>query len=280
MTIGERVRGAAPLPLKRSLRIATKSALPVATRADLLRVEARLLGLRLRHPRVPRRELRAGRDGLVRLGGVTTVVSAPHFHIDYVTIFDKLVDDQFKTDYRGAVVLDIGAHCGYLAAYALYHGAAAVLSYEPQSHNFAVLARTRDGARLAGRHWEVHQQAVGAEEKRIELYVSRSSRSHSIIAGAEAVGSETVEMVAFPAVLDRARALASGAPVVVKLNVEGAAGEIVLGTPEAAWRAVDCLMMDWEESTPVPLARAEEHLAAAGLHRDGGAGRHYRFTRR
>jgi len=40
---------------------------------------------------------------------------------------------------QGAVVIDIGAHKGYYATWALANGAAAVISYEPQSANFEAL---------------------------------------------------------------------------------------------------------------------------------------------
>ena len=61
-----------------------------------------------------------------------------------------------RVDYRGADVLDAGAHKGYFAAFALANGARTVTSLEPEPENFRLLARAAAG----DEDWQVLRQAV------------------------------------------------------------------------------------------------------------------------
>ena len=56
----------------------------------------------------------------------------------------------YAGDYRGAFVVDVGAHKGYYGAYALAHGARWVVSYEPETANFALLERAASDVRERG----------------------------------------------------------------------------------------------------------------------------------
>ena len=79
----------------------------------------------------------------------TIHLSHDDYEIDWKSLAFVAVDDAYAGDYEGAVVVDVGAHKGYYGAYALLHGARAVVSYEPESANFALLESSA-GVELPG----------------------------------------------------------------------------------------------------------------------------------
>jgi len=82
-------------------------------------------------------------------------------------------------------VLDIGAHRGYLAAYAFMKGAAAVVSFEPQSENYGLIRESRDLSPAVRDRWKVFRLGVGVAHGEMDLLVSERSRSHTFHAGAK-----------------------------------------------------------------------------------------------
>src|SRR5687767_12882674 len=78
----------------------------------------------------------------VRYGRGTVYLSNDDYVVDRKSFDFAVVEESYATYYEGAVVLVIGAHKGYFAAYAVNHGAHAVVAYEPESANLAVLERT------------------------------------------------------------------------------------------------------------------------------------------
>lgn len=228
---------------KRILRIAS-ARLPIATKRALLSAE-----------------FANEADVDVPVGTSTAHLAAPDVWTDYRTIYGALVDRHFDADVAGASVLDIGAHKGYFALRCLSDGAASVDSYEPASPNLASLERS-----AAGRSdWTVHGVAVGATAGSVTLHLAPGSWGHSIHTpvGGGATGTEEVEVVALASVLRSVGA--HGRDVVVKINVEGAAGEMILGTEPSDWRTVRLLWIDVEANDPVPLVDITEHLALCGL---------------
>ena len=71
-----------------------------------------------------------------------------------------VVDEAYETDYEGTIVLDIGAHKGYYAAYAVQHGARRVVAYEPESANLEALERTAAAYRDDAAWTSVTQQST------------------------------------------------------------------------------------------------------------------------
>lgn len=67
--------------------------------------------------------------------------------------------------------------------------------------------------------------------------------------------------------------------IVVKLNIEHAAGEVILGTPVRSWCTVQPLLFDHESGTPEPLEDFFADLKAAGMALRQGNGRNYRLER-
>jgi FkbM family methyltransferase len=213
--------------------------------------------------------------------GCAVYVHADTLAIDVVTLDYVWRGDLFPVDVRGRVVLDLGAHKGYYGALVLRDGAAAVVSFEPESINHGALER----ATVAGRDradWARHRAAVGATTGEVTLSVSTESWSHSIHAPAsgDVVRTERVPMVAFADVLADAFADQPDRPVVLKLNVEGAAGDCLLSVPAETLGRLEVMLVDLEANTPQPLDDIIGHIHAAGFELAGERELVYHFVRK
>ncbi len=76
--------------------------MPLRTRADLLRADAR-------------RRVRTKPVHPVRYGQGTVFLSDADYGVDWESLKFVVADEAYSTDYSDAVVLDIGAHKGYSA---------------------------------------------------------------------------------------------------------------------------------------------------------------------
>jgi FkbM family methyltransferase len=200
--------------------------------------------------------------------------------VDWRVLSEVFLSGVYETDFTEAGVVDAGAHKGYFAAYALVRGAAAVVSVEPQSQNFAALARSADSVLAAGR-WTAHRSAVKATDGEALLSVMSESWAHRTVApGIAPAGEvEAVPAVSLPRLLDEVAAHGCGR-LVVKLDVEGDECEIVLGTPCEAWQRVDEVFLEMHAFSPCSAADLARHLGAAGLaHVDTRRGEVLHFSR-
>jgi len=229
---------------------------PLRTRGDLLLAELR-------------RRLRPQPAYAVRCGPGKVFLSDDDYAIDWESLKFVVADEAYAGDYAGVVVLDLGAHKGYYGAYALARGARLVVSFEPETANVELLERAAATYRRAAVDWQIRPSAVGAERGEAELHVMNASWGHALHppeAWAEyEVGVQRVPVEAMSSVLDDARLLAAGAPLVVKVNIEGEECSVVLGTPVERWEGVTDLFVElhsWAACTAVELA---EHLLPAGL---------------
>lgn len=242
---------------KRVVRILT-AALPFATKRALLSAETR-----------------GDRDVEVPLGELVAHVAAASAEIDYFTLYGAIVDRHFPCEVEGAAVLDVGAHKGYFAVRSFAEGAVRVDSYEPAGQNLESLQRSAE----AHPDWRVFPHAVGAEAGTVTLHLAPGSWGHSVHTpvGGESVGVEEVEMVALSTAL---RTVSDGGlPVVAKINVEGAAGSMILGTRSDDWRAVRLLWADVEVNDPVGLDEIVAHLGSCGLRHERTEGQRNLFVR-
>lgn len=253
-----RVRDAARRrsPLERAVPHASMLALSRRARA-----EVRAFQIRSALP-----VARAGYGRITAAPGCTVYVHSDTLAIDIVTVDYVVRRDLFPVDVRDRVVLDLGAHKGYYGALALSDGATAVVSYEPESINHDALTK----ASVAGRDpsdWARPRAAVGAIAGEVALSVSSESWSHSVHAPAsgEVVRTEQVPMVAFADVLADTFAHHPDRPIVLKLNVEGAAGDCLLSVPATTLGRLEVVLVDLEANTPQPLDEIFSHIAAAGF---------------
>jgi FkbM family methyltransferase len=209
------------------------------------------------------------------MADVTVYLSRDDYEIDWASLAFVAVDDAYAGDYDDAVVVDIGAHKGYYGAYALARGARAVVSYEPEAANFALLDRAAASARARDGDWDARRCAVGASSGEAELHVMGASWGHALHPPEEfavhEVGIERVPVEALGDVLAAATVAADGARVIVKMNIEGEECPTILGTAASAWAGIDEVYVEthpWATCGPDALA---QHLAFAGLSRDASA---------
>jgi FkbM family methyltransferase len=260
--------------LHKPLRVMRLSDLPLGLRSELvtLPLQFRLHGHPL-YERVTgrlraRREAAEQGDRRIALGGVDVFMPAGRARADLGTLYEVFASEDYATDYRDAVVVDLGGHKGYFGAYAILHGAAAVLSYEPASANFGFLeraARSLDGSRAA-QQWRVFNSAVGAEAGTAELHVSPDSWTHSLIDRPGFTdGAETISIVPMTDALDEARALAGERRIVVKMDIEGGECDVVAGTPVEAWHGVDEVFVELHGFASCSAADVVGRLGQAGL---------------
>ena len=143
------------------------------------------------------------------LGAATVFLSHDDYEIDWASCAFVAVDEAYAGDYRGALVVDLGAHKGYYGAYALAHGARASSRTSPRRANFALpRARGRDGSGDRGGTWRHEQLAVGAERGEAELHVMGASWGHALhppeACAEHEVGVEHVRVDALADVLSHA----------------------------------------------------------------------------
>jgi FkbM family methyltransferase len=224
---------------------------------------ARLLGLELA------RRTRARAAYALPLGVSTIYLSHDDYEIDWASFAFVAVDEAYAGDYRDAFVVDVGAHKGYYAAYALARGARAVVSYEPETANFALLERAAAAVREQGGGWHARRAAVGAERGEAALHVMGSSWGHALHppdAFAEyEVGVERVRVEALREVLADAVELANGARVIVKVNVEGEECPMILETSPSAWDGIGELYVETHHWAACGAHELSRHLEAAAL---------------
>jgi len=205
----------------------------------------------------------------VRVGAGTVHLSHEDYAVDRASLSFVVVDEAYTGDYRGALVVDIGAHKGYYGAYALHRGARAVISYEPEAANFALLERAAGGVRDRGGDWYTCRSAVGAESGEADLHVMGASWGHALDppdAFAEyEVAVERVRVEAVGDVLADAVERARGARVIVKVNIEGGECSTILGTPPCAWVGVDEVFVETHPWATCGANELTRHLGPAGL---------------
>lgn len=126
------------------------------------------------------------------------------------------------------------------------------------------------------------RSAVGAADGEVALNVSSQSWSHSIYAPAtgDQIGVEQVPLKSFSSILKAVQDAAAGAAIVVKINIEGAAGDVVLGTSVDHWDNVAEVIFDCEPNGPYEAGQLIDHLEKSGLVLRPARGRLYRLSRR
>jgi FkbM family methyltransferase len=193
-------------------------------------------------------------------------ISQADYGVDWETMRTIIVDGAYELEYRGAVVVDIGAHKGAFGAYALERGARAVISYEPEETNYGYLETCAEG--VPGSAWRTRRAAVGAASGMAALHVMSASWGHALTPSGDSddeVGVQPVPVVPMADALAEASGLAGTDRVVVKVNAEGAECDIVLGTPAASWKQADVVLMEVHSWAPCTAAQLVAHLAESGL---------------
>jgi FkbM family methyltransferase len=202
-------------------------------------------------------------DGKIYFSGTTV-------NADRGTFAEIFVARDYDSNYTDSIVVDVGAHKGYFGAYALLHGAKAVLSYEPEEMNFGFLERAADSFRAKAHEWRTVRAAVGSHAREAELTVMRDSWSHSLCHTGrrdETRGVQKVDVISIRDILEEAQAL--DGRILVKIDVEGSECEIVLGTPKESFAAVDELFIEVHAFASCTSRELMAHLEMRAIEANG-----------
>jgi FkbM family methyltransferase len=165
------------------------------------------------------------------------------------------------------VIVDLGAHKGYFAAFALSVGARAVFCYEPEPTNFACLSRFAETARLNGKTIEVFHAAAGAADGDVTLYTSDESWRHTTIAGqAEAKrGRLQVPCHCLSSILAEVRKAFPEANLVLKVDAEGAECPILLHSPEECFASIREIVFEYHSFAECELRAIRTRIEGLGF---------------
>jgi FkbM family methyltransferase len=150
---------------------------------------------------------------------------------------------------QGHLVLDVGANVGAFSLWALHHGAAKVLAYEPEPGNYAMLA-----AHTAGLNVDARQLAVMDDPGHIYLDAGPDDRhgggthcayGQPLPADWEDQGMVRVEAAGINDVLREAIELGGGLVGVVKIDCEGGEYPIIDGVHGDLLAQVRCIVMEF-----------------------------------
>jgi FkbM family methyltransferase len=185
--------------------------------------------------------------------------------IDFQVLGQVLLDEVYSgVHLRDKVVIDLGAHKGYFAAYALMAGAKAVFSYEPEPMNFECLRRFAETARLRGKIIEVIEAAGGAADGELTLYTSCESWRHTTIAGLSEVsrGKLQVPCNSLSSILANVRQRFPEESIILKVDAEGAECAILLHSPEECFASIREVVFEYHSFAGCGL---ESILARIGV---------------
>jgi FkbM family methyltransferase len=179
------------------------------------------------------------------------------FPFDWYVFHEVFIERVYgRMRFHEASVLDLGAHKGYFAVFALSRGATSVVSFEPEAANFRRLA----AAAAVVREWTVRQEAV-AGESGLRTLKLKDAWSHTLVLGGDDGDSVTVPALSLAEVLDKYQ----GERQVVKVDIEGAEYEALAGTPHELLARVDQLVVEAHANGPHRPSAIVRIAEAAGL---------------
>jgi FkbM family methyltransferase len=182
-------------------------------------------------------------------------------------VFAQVFLDQIyeRLDLTGRVVLDIGAHKGYFAAYALSKGAKAVLCYEPEDSNFRALSLFSRSVTSSHQPIEVYHEAVGNDEE-MELYVSVDSWAHTTVSRNDLAYTKKVKIASrsLASILATVGERFPRDEFVLKIDAEGAECQLVLQTPYEFFSSVREIVVEFHEFAECSLTEIAERLVSIG----------------
>lgn len=193
------------------------------------------------------------------------IVTREGYTADRTALFEVFLAREYETDYRDAVVVDVGAHKGYFALYALSRGALHVHSFEPVPENYEVLARSRNEVASGHGGWTTTRSAVGSHSGQLSLQIYAESSSHSVVRrpDRQALRELRVPVCALSEVLGHAAADARR--LIVKIDAEGSECAIVRGTPARTWSMVDEAFVEHHSYAECSKGDLIDHLHEARL---------------
>lgn len=202
------------------------------------------------------------RDQVIDCGVAQIRLGRESFEADWRVFFEVFVSRIYDgIEFDRASVIDLGAHKGYFAVFALGRGAARVVSYEPEPMNFERLAASA----ATVPQWTVRQEAV-AGETGVRSLSRRESWSHTLLGDGEGDGDGVVDRLPVQAIsLANVLAQQDGERHVVKLDIEGAECEALSSAPPELLARMDELVVEPHPDAGCDGAKLITIATAAGL---------------
>lgn len=198
--------------------------------------------------------------GAIFVDGQTAVID--------LRVFAQVFLDEVYAGLRlgESVVIDIGAHKGYFAAYALLRGAKAVVCYEPEDSNFRALLLFNEGNREHGQFIELHQEA-GGEDGETDLYISADSWLHSTIARENLEYSKKIKVRSrsLATILSSARERFGHDVIILKIDAEGAECPLLLQAPAEVFSGVKEIIFEFHSFSYCSLQNIVDKLKSVGF---------------
>jgi FkbM family methyltransferase len=187
---------------------------------------------------------------------------APHLLVEGV--WETWVTNVIRKYLRGAVFIDVGANFGWYSCAACVSGAKGVFSYEPNPRLAELIRKTADVNGFS--QWNFRSYALGDVNGHSRLSYSLSHFGNGSTTSEVGTSEEWVQVKRFDETADAEMITAAAAPVVMKIDVEGADGRVILGA-ENFIRGNNCTL--FVEYSPAQ-AEAERVYEAHEMLRDLG----------
>jgi len=204
----------------------------------------------------------------IRLPAGKAFVDGQNAAADFQVLAQVFLDEVYgKLEFQDRIVIDVGAHKGYFAAYALISGAKAVLSYEPEVVNFSCLARFAGSAKLHGQAIQISQAAVSDTDGEVALYLSPESWAHSILQGQglSPKNSLRVRSYSLASILRKAEKEFLGRELILKIDAEGVECPLLLNTPAECFAAVKEVVFEYHVFSGCDLRIILDRLQSLGF---------------
>lgn len=188
--------------------------------------------------------------------------------VDFQVLAQVFLDEVYgELQFQDRIVIDVGAHKGYFAAYALMSGAKGVFSYEPEGKNFTCLARFAEDARLLGKAIHVTRAAVSDSDSEVTLHVSSESWRHTTLPGQQYSSGETltVRSCSLCSILDEAKRETPERQLILKIDAEGAECPLLLNTPARCFASVKEVMFEHHSFAGCDFQLIHDRLQSLGF---------------
>jgi len=168
-------------------------------------------------------------------------------------------DGIYWTDYKDAIVLDAGAHKGYLTIFALLNGARKVYAYEPDDFNFSFLEKN---VKLNGfdERTLLVNKAVARDNSERDFFLMQSSASHSLVERRDRriVKKTRVRGVCINDVLGDITQ--GGQKIIFKLDIEGGEYEIIPAIENKYFAMIDKFFVEYHDVPGFGLKTTNDYL--------------------
>jgi FkbM family methyltransferase len=181
-------------------------------------------------------------ESVVALNPNDPVVSGALVFRVYETAESEYIDVHLKPE---SVFIDVGANIGYYTALAMNktRGSGSVIALEPDPECYGYLQKTV-ALNGGGKHVRCYEVAAGRENTSGTLYISRDNRGDNRLYDSNsASGSVPITIKTLDQIVKDAPLVIDERPVFIKIDVQGAEGEVIAGAQHLLSDATELTMM-------------------------------------